>query len=146
MESSIKTLLILSRSSNKYGRHRQFLFLIGRFLKIWNRFEKWTETWWKVIYKDCSFRPDPLTNMVQSAIPLSGRSISKIFSAETAWLNKVKFYRSHLWFPWASLLSDWLKYVFSSEVGRHNQLLLYMNDTWEILSNFPYFVPIVQLT
>jgi hypothetical protein len=28
-----KRLLILSRSINKHGHHRQFLFLIGRFLK-----------------------------------------------------------------------------------------------------------------
>jgi hypothetical protein len=32
----------------KHGRHRQFLFLIDRFLKnllLWNRLAKWTETW-----------------------------------------------------------------------------------------------------
>jgi hypothetical protein len=29
------------------------------------------------------------------AILVSDRSISKIFSSETAWLNKAKFYRSH---------------------------------------------------
>jgi hypothetical protein len=31
-----------------YGCHRQFLFLIGRFLKnllLWNCMAKWTETW-----------------------------------------------------------------------------------------------------
>ena len=41
-------LLISSRSINKYGHHRQFLFLIGWFLKIlllWNRLAKWTKTW-----------------------------------------------------------------------------------------------------
>jgi hypothetical protein len=36
-------------SVNKYGRLRQFLFLIGRFLKksllLWNRFPEWTEIW-----------------------------------------------------------------------------------------------------
>jgi hypothetical protein len=44
--SSVK-LLISSRSVNKHGRHRQFLFLIGWFLKnllLWNRFAEWTET------------------------------------------------------------------------------------------------------
>ena len=60
-----KKLLILSRSVNKHGHHRQFLFLIGWFLKnllLWNRMAKWIETW-KVLYKDCSFSFDPLTNM-----------------------------------------------------------------------------------
>jgi hypothetical protein len=33
MEGPLKKLLILSRSVNKHGRHRQFLFLIGWFLK-----------------------------------------------------------------------------------------------------------------
>jgi hypothetical protein len=33
---SFINLLILFRSINKHGRHRQFLFLIGRFLKIFS--------------------------------------------------------------------------------------------------------------
>jgi hypothetical protein len=34
MEGSLLRLHILSQSINKRGRHRQFLFLIGRFLEI----------------------------------------------------------------------------------------------------------------
>jgi hypothetical protein len=34
IENLPKNVLIPSRSINKYGCHRQFLFLIGRFLKI----------------------------------------------------------------------------------------------------------------
>jgi hypothetical protein len=119
-------MLILSRFINRYDCHRQFLFLIGQFLKIFSsettyqpirnknclwrpflltdqdemsnlykehpidasyivsvhlskqlqrrRFLKIGQTWpnesqfgskhpWKVLYKDCSFSPDPLTNM-----------------------------------------------------------------------------------
>ena len=47
MECPLWRLLISSRSVNKHGHHRQFLFLIGRYLKnlLWNCLAKWTETW-----------------------------------------------------------------------------------------------------
>ena len=48
MEGTLLKVLISFRSVNKQYHHRQFLFLLGVYLKIlllWNRLAKWTETW-----------------------------------------------------------------------------------------------------
>jgi hypothetical protein len=88
----------------KHGHHRQFLFLIGRFLKIFSYETAWLNDpkrgrkhQWKILYKNCSFVPIRYKHGHHRRFLFLIGWFFRFFSSETVYSNEPKDGRKHLW-------------------------------------------------
>ena len=132
-------MLILSKSINKHGHHRQFLFLIGQFFKIFsetacpNEPKLGRKHLWKVLYKITSKQNERWATQAQSTKPLVYFFLSEI---QDGLHGKISFWH---WAIWENEKKNCL-----SEARNLIESRLYTNNNWmlqcKILYNFVWIV------
>ena len=123
MGGLLQSFLISSRSGYKYGRHRQFLFLIGWYSKIFSSETTWTN------FVPIGLQIWPIQAILvsdrlifQKSSPLKPHYTGSIYGRSFTNFPHFILIGQQIWLPQAILVSDWLIFQNSSPRKPHGQM------------------------